>query len=172
MSLWTCTSGARWRRVRAFRETMYSSHTRYSLGRSVRAPTSCLGEAVSTGTTTSPSTWTTQRAARSPAAQACPPRLLRLEIAPVADDERSLAGELKRDRVGRTAADHKTDPSFVEVSLDLGKALQHEGVVACVGLGVSVHQPETDQNRQVSCVRFLNGQLQGRVEARPLRLLQ
>src|SRR3954454_1203923 len=110
-------------------------------------------------------------AARSPAAQAYPPRLLQLEIAPVADDERSLAGELKRDRVGRTAADHKSHPSFAEVSLDLGKALQHEGVVACVGLGVSVHQPETDQNRQVSCVPFINGQLQRRVEARPLRLL-
>src|SRR6476646_4173940 len=46
------------RQHRVLSGAMYSSHTRWSFGRSVRAANSCLPDAVSTGTTTSPSTCT------------------------------------------------------------------------------------------------------------------
>ena len=132
----------------------------------MRAALCCRSEATSTGTTTSPSTWTTlQGASLATAARHC---LLVPQVAAVADDERGLGGKAERHLVGSAPADDEADAARRQCLLDLAQPLQHERVVAPVGLRVVGGQAKTDHDRQAQPVGLVDRMLERGVRGRPL----
>ncbi len=99
------------------------------------------------------------------------PEPLVAEVAGVADDDGGIARQIEGDGVRRAAANDEGDAALAEARPDLAQALEHEGVVTGVRLRVVVHQAEADDDGELAVVGDADGQLQGRVEARPLRLL-
>ena len=94
------------------------------------------------------------------------------QIAAIAHHERGpLRASAARDTVGSAAPDHEADAALGERSPDVLETLQHEAVVAQIGVRVVVHQAERDQHRQPIAVGHLDGVFQGRVERGALRLL-
>ncbi len=90
------------------------------------------------------------------------------QIAAIADDQRRPPGQTDRDVARLAAPDHEGDAAPAEGPLDLLKPLEHERVVAPVGLGIVVHQAEPDHQRQPLRVGLADSVLEGRIERRSL----
>ena len=90
------------------------------------------------------------------------------QIASIADDQRRPAGQIDRDVARPAAPDHEGNAAPAEGPLDLLESLEHERVVAPVGLRIVVHQTETDHHRQLLRVGLADGVLEGRIERRSL----
>ena len=135
----------------------------------VRAAYSTLRETTSTGTTTSLSTCTTEQAAVRATRGA--PVFLVAKIAAVADDQGGIPAEFQGDFVGGAVPDHQTDFLPGQGVAGFPKAFQHEGVVAPVGFGVGIGQPESHHHRQLQAIGLLNRIFQGVVVKGPLGLL-
>ena len=70
------------------------------------------------------------------------------EIAAIADDEGRVLGERERHLSGGPLAEDEADAALGQGPRDLRAGLEHEGVVAAVGLGIVVHQAKADHDRQ------------------------
>ena len=93
------------------------------------------------------------------------------QVARVADRERGAAGQTERHLIGPAAADDEADAARAKRPFDLLQALEHEGIVAPVGVGIAGHQAEADHHRQPQPVGLADRMLERRVGRRPLRLL-
>ena len=93
------------------------------------------------------------------------------EVARIADRKRGAGGETQRHLIGPPAPDHEADAARAQGPLDLLQALEHEGIVAPVGVGIAGHQAEADDHRQPQPVGLADRMLERRVARRPLRLL-
>ena len=98
----------------------------------------------------------------------CP---LRPQVPAIADHERRALRERDGDVVRSAAANDESQSARVDRLRGLGETLEHERVVARIGLRVVVGQAEADDDRKRQPVRLRYGHLQRRVELRALRLL-
>jgi len=89
------------------------------------------------------------------------PPLLRSHVSTISDDEGGVFASLDGHLIGRAPADHHLDATVLEGFLGVLEALQHEGVVAEVGLGVVVGEAEDHEQALVEVVRPLHGVLDG-----------
>src|SRR5919112_1555243 len=88
------------------------------------------------------------------------PPLLRAHVTAVRDDERGVFARLESDVVRSTPADDYLDAALFEGFLHVLQALQHESVVAEVGLWVVVGEAEYHEQALVQFVRPLHGVLE------------
>ena len=103
------------------------------------------------------------------------PLALRPQVASVADQDRGLFGERKRDLVRCARPDHEGDPEPLEGRGDVGQAFEEERVMPGIGLGIGdaarPRQAERDDDRKLELVRQRDGMVERRVPLRPHRLL-
>ncbi|MDB5319383.1 MAG: hypothetical protein JWN40_1014 [Phycisphaerales bacterium] len=103
--------------------------------------------------------------------QVCAPLFLVAEVAAVGDDQGGALGVMRGDVRRVAVLDDEGDAADLEVGADVGEALEHEEVVAGVGFGVVVHQPEADEEWEGKGVGAIDGVFKRVVVAGALGLL-
>ena len=93
------------------------------------------------------------------------------QVSPVADDERGFFGQLG-DNIGRRPeSPHQLDAAIGERGRGLGEAVEHEGEMPLVRIGIGSIQPERANNGLVEIVRSFDRVLERGVVGFALALL-